>query len=232
MNWGLDWMKFVAARVAEWSEGAGGIHAAPLAALILVAAGFLWLTLWRERWRFAGLVPIAGALLLTSAAPRPDILVAESGRTIAVRGVDGRLHIAGGKGASFEVEAWLRADADERDAGAADLADGVGCDPWGCIATLADGSKVALVLEADAFAEDCIAAAVVVSRLPAPPGCAEEALVIDRDRLTRHGAHALRREAREPPPDPAAKADIPGRDRLSRDPPALHAAVAARAGAQ
>ena len=80
------------------------------------------------------------------------------------------------------------------DANAPDLADGVGCDPWGCIATLGDGNKVALVLAADAFAEDCIAAAVIVSRLPAPPGCSEEALVIDRDRLLRYGAHALRQK--------------------------------------
>lgn len=205
INWGLDWMKFVAARVAEWSAGAGGIQAAPLAALLLVAAGFLWLTLWRERWRYAGLVPIAGALLLTGSVPRPDILVAESGRTIAVRGADHRLHIAGGKGASFEVEAWLRADADTRSPDAPDLADSVGCDPWGCIATLADGRKVALVLQADAFAEDCIASAVVISHLVAPSGCAAETLVIDHDQLLRYGAHALRLKAREPASDPATK---------------------------
>jgi competence protein ComEC len=194
MNWGLDWMILVARKAAEWSEGVGGVRAAPVGSLILLVAGFLWLTLWRAPWRLAGLVPIIAAVPLGLSAPRPDILVAESGKTIAVRGADGRLQIAGGKGASFEVETWLRADADPRDAKTGDLTGAIACDPSGCIGALADGSKVALVLKPEAFAEDCIRAAVVVSRFEAPAGCAAEAVVVDRDRLARTGAVALYRE--------------------------------------
>jgi competence protein ComEC len=196
MNWGLDWMILVAQETTSWSEGIGGIRAAPVSTLLLVAGGFLWLALWRERWRLAGIVPIVVAVPLALATPLPDIIVAASGKTLAVRGSDGRLHVAGGKGAGFEVENWLRADADPREAKDASLGEGVACDPRGCIARLADGRIVALVLKADAFGEDCIAAAVVVSRLEAPPGCAAEATVIDRERLARHGAHALYLQSR------------------------------------
>jgi competence protein ComEC len=195
MDWGLDWMMLVARKAAEWSEGVGGVRAAPVAALALFSGGFLWLTLWRERWRLAGIVPIALAVPLAISAPRPDILVAESGAAMAVRESDGRLHIARGKDASFEVENWLRADADTRDPKGADLAAGVACDAWGCIAHLADGRLVSLVAKPDAFAEDCVRADVVISRFEAPAGCAAEALVIDRERLARRGAHALYAEA-------------------------------------
>jgi competence protein ComEC len=59
---------------------------------------------------------------------------------------------------------------------------------------MAGGQVLALEREPDAFAEDCRIAAIVVSRLEAPPYCAETALVIDRDALARRGAHALYRE--------------------------------------
>ncbi|MEO8668743.1 MAG: ComEC/Rec2 family competence protein [Bauldia sp.] len=218
MDWGLDWMVLVAQRTSAWSEGVGGVRAAPVVALLLVAGGFLWLALWRQGWRLAGLVPIAAAVPLALATPLPDILVAGSGETVAVRGADGRLHIAGGKGASFEVENWLRADADPRQAKDTSLSDGVACDPWGCIINLADGAKVALMLKQDAFAEDCVVAAVVVSRFTAPPGCAAEAVVIDRKRLARYGAHALRQLPRDSSTDPPAKPAF----RITTAYPAIH----------
>jgi competence protein ComEC len=212
MDWGLDWMNFVAARTAAWSEGMGDVRAAPVAALLLVVAGFLWLTLWRERWRLAGIVPIVAAIPVALIAPVPDILVSDSGRAVAVRGEDGKLRVAGGKDESFVVETWLRADADGRDPKAAGLDDGVRCDALGCIVTGAGGTRVSLVLKPEAFAEDCILASVVVSRFAAPEGCAAEATVIDRDPLRKYGAQALYRaksdgKAADGPDDlPAGKA--------------------------
>jgi competence protein ComEC len=58
----------------------------------------------------------------------------------------------------------------------------------------AGGALVAVTSRAAGFDEDCRRAAIVVSRLPAPAGCASLAVVIDRDRLARFGAHALYRE--------------------------------------
>ena len=64
------------------------------------------------------------------------------------------------------------------------------CDPLGCVATLKDGRAVALVLDPAAFAEDCLRAAVVVTPLLAPTGCAAPE-VIDRTSLRRTGAVTL-----------------------------------------
>jgi competence protein ComEC len=194
MKWGLAWVGFVAEKTAAWSAGYGGVAMAPAAALMLIVAGFLWLVLWRERWRLAGLIPMALALPLALAAPQPDILVDEQGAVVAVRGENGRLSILGGRGADFEIAYWLRADADPRLPGDPGLSKGVACDALGCVAKLGgNGGGVALVARPDAFAEDCRLVAVIVSRLDAPPGCESHALVIDRARLDRFGAHALYR---------------------------------------
>ena len=61
----------------------------------------------------------------------------------------------------------------------------------GCVTQAADGGFVALALRPDALADDCERAALVVTARQAPPSCASP--VIDRDRLRRQGAMALRR---------------------------------------
>jgi competence protein ComEC len=191
MQWGLHWMLLVADRTAAWSAGLGDVRAMPALALLLMTAGFLWLVLWRRRWRLAGVVPIVVALPIAAFAPRPDIIVADDAAAVAVRGADGRLSILGGKGATFDVKTWLRSDGDARPVDAVNLATGVDCDPLGCIGHLANGRVVALALRRDALAEDCSSADVVISRYDAPPGCDAHALVIDRASLDAFGAHAV-----------------------------------------
>ena len=53
MSWGLDWVRVVAETTAAWSAGHGTMPAMPALSLLLITAGFLWLVLWRERWRLA-----------------------------------------------------------------------------------------------------------------------------------------------------------------------------------
>ncbi len=192
MGWGLGWVTAVAAKVAEWSAGHGVVAAMPLASLALTAGGFLWLALWRERWRLIGLVPMVLALPVALTAAHPDVLIDDRGITVAVRGADGRYAVVNGKGESFVVDNWLRADGDGREAGAAELTAGVACDPLGCVAPLGqDGAKVAVAQSVRALADDCTMAAVVVSRFAVPPTCRDAALVIGRRDVAQHGAHAL-----------------------------------------
>jgi competence protein ComEC len=191
MHLGLWWMVTVAEATASWSEGWGGVRALPPVSLLLFAAGLLWLALWRQRWRLLGIVPMAIALSLAFMSPRPVLLVDESASAVAIRAEDGRLAILGGRGAAFEVENWLRADGDVRTTSSPDLGVGTACDALGCVGTGAGVGVVALVNRAEAFAEDCRAADVVVSRWTAPQGCSLHAHVIDRERLDRFGAHAI-----------------------------------------
>ena len=167
---------------------------APVSALLLVVAGFLWLAIWRERWRYLGLLPLVVAVPIAALAPHPDILIAETGTTAAIRGSDGRYRIVGLKANRFAVETWLRADADPRAVSEA-LENGVRCDPFGCVTELQDGTRVAVSLKPEALADDCRMADVIISRFSAPAFCNDAATVIDRADLRRGGAHALYRIA-------------------------------------
>jgi competence protein ComEC len=191
MQWGLQWMLAVSDKVAAWSAGFGGIAAPQASVLLLMVAGFLWLALWQERWRLAGLALILVALPIALAAVPPDIIVDEDATAVAVRGADGHLRMMAARGATFEIEMWLRADADVRPANAPGLKAGVACDPIGCVTHASNNAVVALTVRREGFAEDCELAAVLISALPAPPGCNPSGIVIDRDRLDRFGAHAL-----------------------------------------
>lgn len=194
MSWGLGWVIAVAKWTSEWTGGAGGVPMVPPLFLLCVVIGFLWLTLWRERWRLLGVIPMLAAILIAVLAPRPDILVDADGTTAAIRGDTGRYSMLTGKSNRFTIENWLRADADPRKAKAEDIAEGVLCDPIGCIGKYGEqGMKLSLVLQREAFWEDCRLAGIVVSSLSAPEGCDDSAIVIDRTRLGRYGAHAFYR---------------------------------------
>jgi competence protein ComEC len=125
-----------------------------------------------------------------AATPQPDVLISADGRNVAVRGKDRRLHLMRTSRDAFLFKEWLAADADARAVGDPSLADGVSCDDAGCVVPNADGALVALSLRADALADDCLRAALVVSARQPPASCA--ASVIDRERVQRQGALVLR----------------------------------------
>src|SRR5262249_12465676 len=92
---------------------------------------------------------------------------------------------------TLAVGEWLKADGDARQPGDTGLADKFTCDPAGCIARLADGSLVAVVLAPGAFEEDCARAKLVLSQRTAPPFC--RAAAVDRTTWRQTGAPALTR---------------------------------------
>jgi competence protein ComEC len=193
MGDGIDWMIAVALWVAKLPGAVGHMAAFGTGPLLLGTGGLVMLCLLRSPLRWCGTLLIAAASLWAVHAPQPDVLVATDGRAMAVRGADGRLSIHRTARDAFTVREWLSADGDARTPADPSLGAGLRCDDSGCIGRLADGRLVAYVVEPDAFAEDCIRAAVVVSARDAPPDCA--ALTVDRGMLRANGAVALRPNA-------------------------------------
>jgi len=193
MGWGIDAIRMVAKATAGLPGAVYNIPAMPLAALVLVVTGGLWLCLWRRRWRCWGVMPIAAGFLVAPMGEPPDILIEESGRLFAVRGEDGDLHLSSRRRARFSGENWLRragqreALAWSEDGGASgDIA----CDGLGCIWT-EKGRAVAFVEDPRAFADDCRIADIVISSEPIRHPCPSARVVIDRFDLWREGAHAV-----------------------------------------
>lgn len=191
MGIGIDWMTAVAQWVAALPGAVGRIPAFGAGPLLVATAGLVLLALLRTPLRFcgAGLLVLAAALAV--ATPQPDVLIAPAAEAVAVRGSDGRLAVLRGGSLGLAARDWLAADGDARPADAPEVWRGFACDPAGCVARLADGSAVAIARTAEAFADDCARAALIVALRDPPPGC--RALVIDRAMLRSTAALALRR---------------------------------------
>ena len=143
--------------------------------------------------RWSGALVLGLAVVRALVAPQPDVLISSDGRSVAVRGRDGHLHLMQTGKDVFLVKEWLAADADARLPGDPTLASGVSCDDQGCVAALADGALVTHANSAEALSDDCERATLIISARQAPRDRA--AAVIDRDRLRRQGALTLRRRA-------------------------------------
>jgi competence protein ComEC len=189
MGIGIDWMIAVARWVASLPGAVGRMAAFGIGPLIVASLGIILMGLLRTPLRWSGAGVLVLAIVWAVSAPRPDILVSGDGRSVAVRGTDGRLHLMRSGKDAFAVKEWLAADADARAPTDSSLADGVSCDAAGCVTPAAGGALVALSLRPEAIADDCERAAVIVTARQVPSSC--RASVIDAERLQRQGALAL-----------------------------------------
>ena len=187
---GIDFLLTISAGIAGLDGALVATRKMPAASLILVSAGFLWLTLWRPRLRLYGLMPIAAGLLLVPLTARaPDILMTAEGRAVGVRDAGGTLRIAGSRTGSFIIGQWLESEGPRAPDPAA-IRDGVACGRLGCILKTKGGLMVAHIRDPAAFIEDCRRADIVLTPLRAPDDCAAS-LVIDARATARRGAHAV-----------------------------------------
>ncbi|HWE77758.1 MAG TPA: ComEC/Rec2 family competence protein [Pseudolabrys sp.] len=190
MGHGIDWMIAVVLWVAHLPGAVGHLRAFGTGPLLLATLAILLVCLLRTPLRWSGAVLGAAACVWVATTPRPDVRIAADGLTAAFRGADGRLSVLHSGRDSFVVKEWLAADGDTRVPTDKTLAAGTRCDSIGCIGTLKDGRRVSMVLEPEAFAEDCAHASIVLSARTAQTPCA--ALLVDRPASQARGAIALR----------------------------------------
>jgi competence protein ComEC len=192
MGYGIEWMDAVALWVASLPGAFGRVTSFGTGPLLLGTLSLLLIGLLKTPLRWSGVLVAALALIWAARTPVADVLIADDGRSFAVRGADGRLAIHNSGGDTFAAREWLAADADGRDVHERALGQGIACDASGCIGRLTDGAFIAYVLAADAFEEDCRRAILIVAaRDAAPADCA--ATVIKREVWRERGALALRR---------------------------------------
>lgn len=150
----------------------------PLASLLAVMGGFLWIAFWLRPWRWLGLVAVAGGLLWTLTVRPPDILIARDFGAVAVR-KGGVLHFLQKPKDDYAASDWLRREGDDRSVPDALAGDASHCDDMGCLIRADDGRLVAYDMRADALAEDCGTSALVISAVPAKHLC-RGPVVVDR----------------------------------------------------
>ncbi len=190
MGWGVG----VMLDIAKWVAGLPGagtvVPAWPGWCVAAVMFGGLWIALWRQPWRWFGLAPIAIGLCFSLAVSPPDILVARDIRTVGVRLDSGKLALVRRITDDYAAANWLRRAGDARTPEDAIGGPGLTCDALGCLVRLR-GLAVAVDERAEALAEDCAHAELVISMIPARAACHGPRLVIDRIDVARYGGYAV-----------------------------------------
>lgn len=189
MELGIGWMMAVAQWVAALPGAVGRVPAFGIAPLLAATFGIVLIGLLRSPLRWCGSLLVLLGVALALTARQPDILIAAEGQSVAVRGGDGSLRIMQTKKDEFALKAWLAADADARTPGDPTLTQGVRCDDSGCAVQLADGRFVTIAQRADAFADDCMKAALIITARQPPKAC--KARIISQERLRETGSLAL-----------------------------------------
>ncbi|HXS08293.1 MAG TPA: ComEC/Rec2 family competence protein [Rhizomicrobium sp.] len=189
MGWGIDMMLSLGRFVSKLPGAVTLTPAFPLAALILIAAGGLWLAIWRRRWRWFGMAGVLAGIAVAAMAQKPDIFIAADARTVAIRGDEGLLHFPNPPRDHFAAARWLVRDGDARDwHDAVGLAD-TRCDGLGCVAGRG-GLTIAMGWRPEALTQDCARADTVISAAPAF-SCQGPRLVLDARKISAAGGYAI-----------------------------------------
>jgi competence protein ComEC len=197
MGWGIDATIWIAHQVSALPGDVWSTPRLPVAGLIAVALGGLWLCLWRGTWRRWGLVAIAAGLASMMLTRLPDVVIADGGRFLAARASDGHYFVAADKNekivrslfaeeTSQVLGAWPRGRAP---AGAELDCTGAQCRYH------AGGHEVALVTGDSGVPAKCGGIDAIVAQVPAGFRCRAIIPVVDRIDVWRHGAVALWIEA-------------------------------------
>ena len=167
----------------------------PVTAFGLLLLGGLWICLWREQWRYLGLIPALIGTLLVAGNRAPDLYVTGDGRHVGIRNERGELAMlrtrsgdfirdmirenAGVEGESQALEDWPNAD----------------CNADACIVTMrADGrdwrimaTRSSHYIPVLALSAACRRADIVVSERWLPAACRPRWLKVDRELLAQVG---------------------------------------------
>jgi competence protein ComEC len=188
---GLELLTLISDRIAALPS-ADSVMARPSpAAMVLMAAGFMWLALCAGAARWAGLpvLAIGGALALQPQA-MPDLLIARAGENAALRNADGLLVPAQPRRARFSVEKWLAANGEEESPSQAARRPGWTCEDNRCRAVV-KGRHVLYVSRSEGQPLDCAGAHILIADFPLRGACGGVPVRVDRFDLWRNGAHAL-----------------------------------------
>jgi len=174
----------------------------PVMAFGLLLLGGLWICLWREKWRYLGLIPALFGTLLVATNRAPDLYITGDGRHVGIRNDRGELAMlrtrsgdfirdmirenAGVEGESQALEDWPNAD----------------CNVDACLVTVRTdkrdwqilATRSAHYIPVLALSAACRRADIVVSERWLPASCRPRWLKVDRNLLSQVGGITINLE--------------------------------------
>lgn len=165
----------------------------------LILAGLLWCLLWRSRWRWIGLIPVAAGMAMILKSAPPALLVTGDGRHVAVRAAGGTMAILRERAGAYARDALTETAGYDGALEALAALPEARCSLDLCAVKLAGGGRSWTVLvtrsgariESGVLAQDCARADIVISDRFLPSACRPRWLKADRRLLARTGGLAI-----------------------------------------
>ena len=184
----------IAKLISDWSEQFEPELILLPSSLIIALLGLAWLSFFTSKIKFIGPLIAFFVIFIFFVDERPDILISNNTKAIAVRGepLDNDkfgLALISGRIGSFTTKIWQEKYFEKIGA----KMSGLNCDNIACFYKSPLGFSVSLIKETRAaFIEDCAIADLVITRLKAPKFCKEQTMVIDGSDLKYKGMHWLK----------------------------------------
>ena len=212
----LSFLLWVAHSTGDAPGAVAMLPAMPVAAFALMAAGGLWLCLWRTTWRRWGLLPILAGALWALFTPAPDLIVTGDGRHLALRSEDGRFAILRSRAGDYVRDTLAEAGGTEDELVDLEGLPEAACSDALCAATIErDGRRwrILATRSRDLVARPdmlraCAQADIIVADRALPQGCNPRWLRADRSFLAQTGGLSI---TLGDPPDVSTVADSVGR---------------------
>ena len=186
MGLGIDIIVQVADQISTYTGAYAATGALNSKAFLLLSAAIILLCVMKSQLRLLLIPVFVLGFLALPANQRPHVLIAEDGKTVAIRTNDDELVVSGARAGRFEQKVWRAALGMKQNA----KTNKPFCDDFGCVFQF-ENIIIAHVKHPSGFYEDCRRADIVISQLSAPQYCAQTALVIDRYSLKSGGAHSV-----------------------------------------
>ena len=195
----LTFLLWLAHAAASAPGAVALLPAMPRGAFALIAAGGLWLCLWRTRWRRLALMPIAAGAAWALATPPPDLIVTGDGTHLVLRTRGGGLALLRPRAGDYVRDTLAELSAAEPEyldleglptaACSRDLC-AVNVDRdgrrWRILAT-----RTPQLVRWDEMVRACAEADIVVADRTLPRGCQPRWLKADRAFLRRTGGLSI-----------------------------------------
>ena len=177
----------------------------PVFAFGLVVLGGLWICLWRERWRYLGLIPAFIGALMIVANRAPDIYITGDGRHVGIRNDHRELAMLRTRSGDFIRDMILENAGVDGQSQALEDWPNANCNADACLVSLTgNGRKWVLLATRSAryisaleLSAACRRADIVVSERRLPASCQPRWIKADRDLLSRVGGMTIDLEKEE-----------------------------------
>jgi competence protein ComEC len=195
----LSFLLWLARSAADAPGAVALLPAMPRGAFALLAAGGLWICLWRTRWRRLGLVPVVAGAAWAVATPVPDLIITGDGEHLVLRTTDGRLALLRPRAGDYVRESLAELAASEPDYLELEGLPIAACSPDLCAANIDRGGRRWRILATrtpqfirwDQMVQACAEADIVVADRPLPRGCRPRWLRADLFFLRRTGGLSI-----------------------------------------